>query len=76
MLPLSMLQRDAFGTTAADMYATVQMTAISLLLASSSNNSSQALQLAAALGVPLLCVATFLTLWSLADYMRGVWPYM
>lgn len=53
-----------------------QMTAISLLLASSSSNTSQALQLAASLGAPLLCVATFLTLWSLADYMRGVWPYM
>lgn len=54
----------------------MQMTAISLLLATSGNISNQALQAAAALGAPLLCVATFLTLWSLADYMGGVWPYM
>ncbi|DBA94835.1 TPA: hypothetical protein ACH3X1_002376 [Trebouxia sp. C0004] len=53
-----------------------QMTAISLLLATSGNISNQALQAAAALGPPLLCVATLLTLWSLATYMRGVWPYM
>lgn len=54
----------------------VQMTAISLLLATSGIISNQGLEVAAALGAPLLVVATFLTLWSLADYMRGVWPYM
>lgn len=53
-----------------------QMTAISLLLATSGSISNQGLQLAASLAAPLLCVATFLTLWSLAEYMRGVWPYM
>lgn len=52
------------------------MTAISLLLATSGNISNQALEVAATVAAPMLCVATFLTLWSLADYMRGVWPYM
>ena len=54
----------------------LQMTSISLLLATSGNISNQALEVAATLAGPMLCVATFLTLWSLADYMRGVWPYM
>ena len=54
----------------------MQMTAISLLLATAGSINNQALEVAALLGAPLLCVATFLTLWSLADYMRGVWPYM
>lgn len=54
----------------------LQMTAISLLLATSGNISNQALEVAATIAAPMLCVATFLTLWSLADYMRGVWPYM
>lgn len=52
------------------------MTSISLLLATSGNISNQALEVAATVAAPMLCVATFLTLWSLADYMRGVWPYM
>lgn len=54
----------------------LQMTSISLLLATSGNISNQALEVAASIAAPMLCMATFLTLWSLADYMRGVWPYM
>lgn len=58
------------------LFGALQMTAISLLLATSGNISNQALEIAATVAAPMLCVATFLTLWSLADYMRGVWPYM
>ena len=54
----------------------MQMISISLLLATAGNISNQALEIAASLAAPLLCVAAFLTLWSLADYMRAVWPYM
>lgn len=53
-----------------------QMTSISLLLATSGGVGNKALEVAAALGAPMLCVATLLTLWSLAEYMKGVWPYM
>ena len=59
-----------------NLFAVVQMISISLLLATSGGVGNKALEIAAALGAPMLCVATFLTLWSLADYMKGVWPYM
>ena len=59
-----------------DFLCCLQMTSISLLLATSGNIGNQALEVAATIAAPMLCVATFLTLWSLADYMRGVWPYM
>ena len=64
------------GIKLTDYLCGLQMTAISLLLATAGSISNQALEVAAAVAAPLLCVATLLTLWSLADYMRGVWPYM
>ena len=33
------------------------------------------LDAAGAAGVPLLCVAAFLTVYSLADYFRGLWRF-
>lgn len=33
------------------------------------------LDAAGAAGIPLLCVAAFLTVYSLADYFRGLWRF-
>lgn len=83
VMPLSYCYNYLHHTCASDVLlklkgscCCLQMTSISLLLATSGNISNQALEVAATIAAPLLCVATFLTLWSLADYMRGVWPYM
>ena len=66
----------AAGSTVRNLCAAVQMTSMSLLLATSGGVGNRALEVMALMGAPMLCFATFLTLWSLADYMRGVWPYM
>jgi CDP-diacylglycerol--glycerol-3-phosphate 3-phosphatidyltransferase len=53
-----------------------QMVSISLLLLTSQGLPSGVPTLVASAGIPLLCIAASLTLWSLAEYMRALWPYM
>lgn len=58
-----------------------QMISLTLLLlahqgAAAAGGVPQALlDAAGAAGVPLLCVAAFLTVYSLADYFRGLWRF-
>ena len=53
------------------------MTALVLLLFSSGgSHDSTYIELCANLGTPLLLVATFLTLYSLYEYLRGLWKYL
>jgi len=55
----------------------VQMVALTLLLFSSGGASDNLwLEFSATIGTPLLMVATFLTVYSLYQYMRGLWKYL
>lgn len=56
---------------------TTQMVALTLLLFSSGGVSDNLwMEYSATLGTPLLLVATFLTVYSLYQYMRGLWKYL
>ncbi len=55
----------------------MQMVALTLLLFSSGGVSDNLwMEYSATLGTPLLLVATFLTVYSLYQYMRGLWKYL
>ncbi len=55
----------------------LQMAALTLLLYSAGGGGHGVLhEMSAALGLPLLGVASLLTVFSLAEYMRGMWKYM
>lgn len=54
----------------------LQMISISLLLLGSGGQQGVLIQWSTIAGPPLLCGAALLTMWSLADYMRQLWPYM
>jgi CDP-diacylglycerol--glycerol-3-phosphate 3-phosphatidyltransferase len=60
-----------------------QMISIALLLGAQQGGAGGLASLgagageaAAAAGVPLLCVATGLTVWSLCEYFAGLWRFM
>ena len=59
----------------------LQMISLTLLLLAHQGASAAGgvppalLDAAGAAGVPLLCVAAFLTVYSLADYFRGLWRF-
>lgn len=56
-----------------------QMGALTLLLGSSHGKEgwlTRFLEPAASLGTALLLVATLLTVVSLVEYIRGLWPYL
>ena len=53
------------------------MTALTLLLFSSKGAGDNGLLEASAVaGTPVLCVAAFLTVYSLVEYMKGMWKYL
>jgi len=52
------------------------MAALTLLLLTRDGASGAVLEAAAAAAVPLLCVAAWLTVHSLALYLRGLWRFM
>ena len=54
----------------------VQMVSLTLLLLVSQGAAGAPFEAAALAGVPLLCVASLLTLWSLLDYFRGAWRHL
>ena len=55
---------------------TSQMAALTLLLYSTGGNCNGKLhEVSAFLGLPLLGIASLLTVVSLADYLRGMWKY-
>jgi CDP-diacylglycerol--glycerol-3-phosphate 3-phosphatidyltransferase len=56
-----------------------QMVSLTLLLSTRDGGAflpGTVLGVAGVAGPVLLVVATYLTVWSLALYMRGLWPYM
>ncbi|KAK9816708.1 hypothetical protein WJX72_004036 [[Myrmecia] bisecta] len=53
-----------------------QMVSLSLLLFCSQGGSGQLTELAGVTGPPLLCIAAFLTVYSLAEYFRALWRFM
>lgn len=56
---------------------TTQMTALVFLLVSSGGAQDNAyLEACANIGPPLLLVAAFLTLYSLYEYLKGLWKYL
>lgn len=57
--------------------ATLQMAALTLLLYSAGGQGHGVLhEVSASLGLPLLGIASLLTVVSLAEYFRGMWKYL
>ncbi|KAK9822070.1 hypothetical protein WJX74_004783 [Apatococcus lobatus] len=53
-----------------------QMISLTLLLLSCRGGEGAVIYYSAAAGPPLLCVAAFLTVWSLKNYMQALWKYL
>jgi CDP-diacylglycerol--glycerol-3-phosphate 3-phosphatidyltransferase len=53
-----------------------QMVSLTLMLLTRDGASSPVMEAAALAGLPLLGVAAWLTVYSLALYMRGLWKFM
>ena len=57
-------------------YFCMQMVSLTLLLASSGTVQSSYTDLSGTIGMPLLFVAAFLTVFSLYQYITGLWKYL
>ena len=53
-----------------------QMASLTLLLAMRDGGTGSLVVFSGVAGPALLCVAAYLTVWSLVLYLRQLWPYM
>lgn len=54
----------------------LQMTSLTLMLLTAGGHNGPMYDSAAFVGLPLLLIATLLTVLSFADYLRGLWKYL